>query len=162
MKGVFEIPQSPTRSSTSKMRRVLLKESEQMDTGQENYASVLLNASYWNLGLWAMYGQMFVHAECNTTVMYIKAFSISTSRRRNTGRSSGMSCIVRLQERRKSLLKLALRALCQGLSFQETFSEAPLKRVLLPIRYVFVLQYAVQIFHFKPLVTCQETLQDEA
>ena len=41
------------------------------------------------------------------------------------------------------LLNLALCALCQGLGFQETFSEAPLESILLPFRYVLFLQQAV-------------------
>lgn len=41
------------------------------------------------------------------------------------------------------VLKLALSSLCQGLSFQETLSEAPLERILLSIRYVLVLHHAV-------------------
>lgn len=42
MKGVLEIPYSPTRSSTSRMRRVLLRESEQSE--KKNYALVPFNA----------------------------------------------------------------------------------------------------------------------
>ena len=40
-------------------------------------------------------------------------------------------------------LRFALCALCQGLSFQETLSEAPLERLLLSILDVLVLRQAV-------------------
>ena len=59
------------------------------------------------------------------------------------------------------VLKHALCALRQGLGFQETLSKAPFESVLLSIRYVLILQQAVQAFDFKPLVTCQETLRDK-
>lgn len=106
MKGVFEMPYSPTRSSTSRIRRVLLRESEQSNTWTHQPGTV----------------------QCITGV---------------------------------SVLTLALSALCQGLSFQETFSKAPLESLLLSIRYVLVLQQAVYAFSFNSLVTCEKTLQPQ-
>lgn len=100
MKGVFEMLYSPTRSSTSRIRRVLLGESD---------------------------GQTRTSAQFNSVYCILFVYSIQ-----NLILSLGVF-----------VLKLALSSLCQGLSFQETLSEAPLERILLSIRYVLILHHAV-------------------
>lgn len=56
------------------------------------------------------------------------------------------------------MLKLALHALPEVLSIEETLGKAPFERILLPMRYVLALKQVVQTITIKPLVACQETL----
>ena len=60
------------------------------------------------------------------------------------------------------MLKLALSALRQALSSEETLSKARFESILLPIWYVLALQQAVQTFNVNLLATRQETLWHRA